>query len=105
MVKTTLINIHEAETKNFVYIGRGSSFGNKYVIGEDGTREEVIEKYKKWFYKRIDKQPRFLKDVLRLRGKTLGCFCKPDGGFKGRVLCHGQIIISYIEKIPPEEVM
>ena len=29
-----------------VYIGRGSPFGNPFKIGIDGTRLEVIEKYK-----------------------------------------------------------
>ena len=29
-----------------VYIGRPSKWGNPYSIGPDGTREEVIEKYR-----------------------------------------------------------
>jgi hypothetical protein len=33
-------------TSNDIYIGRGSIFGNQFVIGKDGTREEVIEKHK-----------------------------------------------------------
>ena len=31
-----------------VYIGRPSKWGNPFVVGKDGTREEVIGKYKKW---------------------------------------------------------
>ena len=38
-----------------VYIGRGSKWGNPYRIGEDGTREEVIEKYRLYLWKQIKK--------------------------------------------------
>ena len=31
-----------------IYIGRGSKWGNPFVIGKDGTRAEVIEKYGQW---------------------------------------------------------
>ena len=30
---------------NAVYIGRPSIWGNPFVIGKDGTRGEVVEKY------------------------------------------------------------
>ena len=29
-----------------VYIGRPSKWGNPFVIGKDGTRQEVVQKYK-----------------------------------------------------------
>lgn len=31
-----------------VYIGRGSKWGNPFVIGRDGDRAEVITKYERW---------------------------------------------------------
>jgi len=34
-----------------VYIGRGSKWGNHFVVGRDGSREEVIAKYKEWILK------------------------------------------------------
>ena len=30
-----------------MYIGRGSPWGNPYVIGKDGNRTEVIARYRK----------------------------------------------------------
>ena len=93
MKKTTLINIHHGKRPH-VYIGRGSAFGNPYVIGKDGSRAEVIEKYKKWFYKRIKNQ-RFLKQVLALKGETLGCYCFPAP-------CHGDIIIEFLNNYKDE---
>jgi hypothetical protein len=33
---------------NSTYIGRPSMWGNPFVIGKDGTRAEVVEKYECW---------------------------------------------------------
>ena len=55
-----------------VYVGRGSKWGNRFVIGKDGSREEVVEKYRVWFEKESG-----LKGCLgELEGKVLGCWCK-----------------------------
>lgn len=70
-----------------VYIGRGSKWGNPFVIDVDGTREEVIAKYKAW----ILQQPDLLNDLHELEGKTLGCFCKPKD-------CHGDILVELINE-------
>lgn len=72
--------------------GRGEKgyFGNPFSIGVDGNREEVITKYKEYFYKRIEIDPEFKKKVMELKGKTLGCFCKP-------LSCHGDIIVEYLK--------
>ena len=88
--KTEVVNKYHEEFD--VYIGRGSAFGNKYPINESigDTRKVVIEKYKKWFYKRLE-NGRFKKEVLKLKGKRLACFCKP-------LACHGDIIVEYLEK-------
>ena len=48
-----------------VYCGRGSPYGNPYIIGRDGNRENVC----------IYILP--LLDVSALRGKDLVCFCSP----------------------------
>jgi hypothetical protein len=66
---------------NEVYIGRGSPWGNPFVIGKDGTREEVIQKYYQW----LPTQPELLAELPSLVGKRLLCWCHPE-------LCHGHII-------------
>lgn len=76
--------------KGFVYIGRGSEFGNPFRIGEDGNREEVIEKYREWFLKRVTEDPAFRRKVWELEGKKLVCFCAP-------ARCHGEILKWWIE--------
>jgi len=62
-----------------VYIGRGSIWGNPFVIGKDGTREEVIEKYEEYLLN----SPELISRLPEVRGKTLACFCKPQK-------CHGE---------------
>jgi hypothetical protein len=68
-----------------VKITRGTDWGNPFVIGEDGDRETVIAKYRKY----LD-----MKDGLKhrlksgeLSGKLLVCWCCPDG-------CHGDVLIE-----------
>lgn len=71
-----------------VYIGRPSKWGNPYTIGKDGSREEVIERYKAY----IEGSPRLLEDCRReLRGKVLGCWCAPKA-------CHGDILVELANK-------
>jgi hypothetical protein len=70
-----------------VYIGRPSKWGNKFQIGLDGTREEVIEKYKKWFLT----QPELIAALVELKGKVLGCWCAPK-------LCHGDVLINALKE-------
>lgn len=76
-------------TDKYEYIGRGSLWGNPYAIGENGDdREEVLRKYKYDFdydkFLNINKN-----DMIKLSGKRLGCFCKPDD-------CHGDIIADFL---------
>lgn len=92
--------VHCKRTAYDVYIGRPSKFGNPFSIGKDGDRDEVIEKYRAW----ILTQPDLMKALPELKGKVLGCWCAPREGFRGRVLCHGQILIALAEGCKPEEV-
>lgn len=88
---TQVINIH-TQGGDYIYIGRGSPFGNPFKIGEDGTREEVIEKYRHYFYDRLSWDSNFKEKVESLRGCVIGCFCKPQP-------CHGDIIKEYLDEL------
>lgn len=74
---------HNTAPKDAVYIGRGSPYGNPYVIGKDGSRAEVIEKFKLHVLPKLDLSP--------LKGKDLICFCKPKA-------CHGDILLEEANK-------
>lgn len=71
-----------------VYIGRPTCYGNPFVIGRDGNREKVIAKYRTWLM--LDEQKKLRELMLnKLKGKILGCFCKPES-------CHGDVICEWV---------
>lgn len=72
-----------------VYIGRGGRWGNKFVIGQDGNRLEVIRKYDAWMKEEWMSGRLKLDDLLALDGKRLGCYCSPKP-------CHGWVLEDWV---------
>lgn len=68
-----------------VYIGRGSKWGNPWVIGKDGSREEVIARFRTYLWQRINNDKTVMREIAALHGKDLVCFCKPAP-------CHGDVL-------------
>ena len=86
-MKTKVVNIRK--TKEYdVFIGRPSPFGNPFRIGPDGTRDEVVAKYRPYFYQRMARDILFRAAIHSLAGKVLGCYC--DEG----EACHGRDVIA-----------
>jgi len=73
--------VHCKRARYDVYIGRPSKWGNPFKIGPDGTRAEVISKYRAWVESELD----LLAALPELHGKVLGCWCKPAA-------CHGDVL-------------
>ena len=91
---TNIINIKDCpkgwrNSLEYEYIGRGSIFGNPFMLGRDGDRFTVIEKCQIWFDS-IIKDRRFRREVAKLEGKILVCHCKPKP-------CHGDIYVKWLE--------
>lgn len=90
---------------NNVYIGRSgvvfidkkrypknnSIFCNPFKIDSNNSREEVIKKYQDYIIKKIESDPSLIHILALYKGKTLGCWCKPEQ-------CHGDILVELIEK-------
>lgn len=67
-----------------VYVGRDrdTPWGNPFRIGPAQTRTQVIAAYRRWLLK----QPELVARVKsELRGKRLGCHCKPRS-------CHADVL-------------
>lgn len=64
-----------------VSMGRGSKWGNPFVIGPDGDRATVIARHARW----LRDQHHLLRALPELRGRTLVCFCAPRP-------CHGDLL-------------
>lgn len=70
-----------------VYIGRPSKWGNPFEIGKDGSRGEVIVKYKEY----VLGQKELMDSLHELRDKTLACWCSP-------MACHGDVLAELADK-------
>jgi len=81
---TTVVNI--ALEPHDVYIGRRSKWGNPFKTGRDGTKQEVIDRY------RQEILPTLAPYLHELVGKRLGCHCKPDA-------CHGDVLAEAVNLI------
>jgi Domain of unknown function (DUF4326) len=92
---TTVVNLKghkvDPEYADVVYVGRAMHRGgwhlaesplhNPFRPGPDGTREEVMAKYRDY----ITARPDLLALVPALRGHRLGCWCVP-------LPCHAEIL-------------
>ena len=83
---TKIVNCNN--TPYDIYIGRPSIWGNPFMEGKDGSRQEVIKKYREWILYSDDAEEQ-RKEIETLRGKVLGCWCKPKA-------CHGDILIEIL---------
>lgn len=64
-------------------------WGNPFKCGVDGTREEVITKHREW----VVTQPHLIARLRELKGKRLGCWCKPEA-------CHGDVLVELADSLP-----
>jgi hypothetical protein len=72
-----------------VYVGRNlvdgvrGKWGNPFYVGIDGTREEVVARYRAW----VTANPALMAALGELRGKDLVCHCAPEP-------CHADVLLE-----------
>lgn len=101
-MKTKTVHVRRSEYD--FYLGRYNVFvpmakqrnryGNPFIIGRDGTREEVIAKYRTWFATKIEAEPAFKEGLREFVGKRLACWCHPEH-------CHVDVIVEYVNALSP----
>jgi Domain of unknown function (DUF4326) len=89
---------NEPDFADVVYVGRAmyrggwrlaaSPLANPFRIGVDGDRDQVIAQYREYLAGRLD----LLALLPELRGKRLGCWCKP-------LACHADVIAELADQI------
>lgn len=86
MKKCTVVNKYKEEYD--IYIGRGSKWGNPFIPlnSSEEERNRVCDAYEKWFW-----TTNLLSQLYELKGKRLGCFCKPKR-------CHGDFLVEQTNK-------
>ncbi len=83
-----VVNVKTCTTP-YQYIGRGSKWGNPFIIPRDGNRNQVCLKYRDYLLSNqelLDSLPELVAD-----GRDLGCYCAPQ-------LCHGNILLLELKK-------
>ena len=93
------VRIQRKRTKDWrmppgaVYVGRPTIWGNEYRVGEHGTTEECVQKYRE-----LQMNPSHAADISRryiqqeLRGKDLACWCPLDRP------CHADVLLEIANK-------
>lgn len=95
------LHVHKAlegwarETGRFLRIDRQSIWGNPFVMGEDGSRDEVINNYREHY---LPFKYGLLARVGDLEGKALACWCAPQP-------CHGDVLLEQLEGLLDQEWM
>jgi hypothetical protein len=100
---TTVVNLKghrdDPDYADVVYVGRavhrggrhleGSKLASPFRPGPDGTREDVVTRYREYLLSRPD----LLALLPGLRGHRLGCWCVPEA-------CHAQVIADLADNVP-----
>jgi hypothetical protein len=94
---------------NNVYIGRrgivfingerypkqDSVWANPFKIdkkNEEQSRNIVLTQYRQYIINRLQTEPLLYQEFIKLKGKILGCWCKPQ-------CCHGDTLVELLNMI------
>lgn len=92
--KPRVANLRHEPLGDAVYVGRAnprrglaeSAFANPYRVDVDGSRAEVIQKYRSWLLGRHELVLR----LHELRGRRLACWCSPEP-------CHSDVLVELVD--------
>ncbi len=97
---TTVVHCkgNKTDDDGYTYIGRPSKWGNRHPVGflcpicrVVHSREEAIKEFKK----DLANDEKLLGALHELKGKELGCWCKPKA-------CHGDVLKELCEYLYKE---
>lgn len=94
MQLTSVVNLKHEEYD--VYIGRpgkglSSDFGNPFPVPMY-TIFRSLQLYEQYTRAKLVSDPTFKAKLMDLKGKRLGCFCKPN-------ICHGDVLVKIIDEL------
>lgn len=86
-METTVVNINKTNAQYDVYIGRGrgSIWGNPFILNRHGNRTEVIAKHRQYLIDQFLSEEITWDQIKELHGQALGCYCHP-------LPCHGDTV-------------
>jgi hypothetical protein len=88
-----VVNVNRRDDQDLIAwaraAGRYTYVGRPFHIGRDGTRAEVIALYEA----HVRGRPGLLPRLPELRGKVLGCWCRPRP-------CHAGVLVKLLGEMP-----
>lgn len=70
---------------------KASIFANPFKVRKNKyTNETVCDLYESYMTKKLHSDPHLKEQLMQLKGKKLGCWCKPKQ-------CHGDILVKLID--------
>ena len=60
-----------------IRVDRKSRWGNPFIMGKHGDRDEVCDRHREWLWRQIKDGRISLADLAALKDKRLGCHCTP----------------------------
>jgi hypothetical protein len=83
---------------DIVYIGRGSIWGNPFPMDNQSReeRQRVIDQYRRYLWRQIQKDEVTADMILALDGKRLACYCAPKP-------CHGDVLVDCLNWLKGED--
>lgn len=82
-----VLNKRWGSTAGAIYVGRPTVWGNPFVIGVDGDRDEVVRAYEAYAREHFSDA-----ELMELDGHDLVCWCAP-------LKCHGDVLVKLVEEI------
>lgn len=82
--------IHENGNKR-AYVYGSSKWCNPHKVDKDGSLETVLEQYRHHLNELLKDEVN-REEFLKLKGKNLGCWCKPNK-------CHADIILEVLNEM------
>ena len=81
------ISVAALQSRGIVRVDRATPWGNPWPVGPKyGSREEVVERYRRHLWQRIRAGEVPLEGLAALSGKPLACWCWP------RRPCHAEVL-------------
>ena len=95
-----VVNLRQYKLKDgevLIKVDRSTPVGNPFYMHNEGMRDEVCDKYKVYFYKRVKEAGAFRDYVAHIyrtalkQDVALGCWCAPKR-------CHADTIAAFINQ-------
>jgi hypothetical protein len=98
-----------------LYVGRQntrlmlvrSPLANPFVIGREGNRKEVIERYRDWLNHEVlvRRNRTIIEALIHARGETLSCWCRHVGEERtGKNACHADVILEFLDRYSDDDL-